>query len=105
MRKSSQPAWKYERDGHCLICSKACPDKRSINCTGWDWFGGYLRVTVHFCPQHRTGELRDRLLSIGQKHPDKWTPEERLFVQQFKLELNRLERAARQKEFRKKDKS
>jgi hypothetical protein len=105
MRKALEHAWKYEYGGHCLICSKACPDKRSIDCTGWDWFGGYLRVTVHFCPQHRTGDLRDRLLAIGEKHPDRWTLEERAFVAEFKLELDRLESAATRRESVKRKKS
>jgi hypothetical protein len=95
VRKISQPAWKYERGGHCLICSKPCPDKRSIDSIGWDWFGGYLRVTVHFCPHHKTGELRDRLLKIGGKRPDTWTRDEAAFVNEFKIELDKLETAAR----------
>jgi len=86
--------WKYERDGHCLICAAACPEKTSSKSLGWDWFGGYLGATVHFCPAHKTGELRDRLLAIGEKKPTTWTAEERTFVEKFRIELDRLEESA-----------
>lgn len=87
-------SFRYEHNGHCLICSKPCPEKTSMESAGWDWFCGYLRVVVHFCPQHKKGELRDRLLAIGQKQPTTWTSEERVFVEKFKLELDRVEAAA-----------
>lgn len=87
--------WKYERDGHCLICSKRCPDKTSSASSGWDWFGGYLGLTVHFCPEHKIGELRGRLLAIGEKTPDIWTTDEREFVRKFKIEIEKVESAAR----------
>ena len=94
MRKPNQPAWKYEHNGHCLICAKPCPEKTSITCKGWGWFGGYLGVTVHFCPEHPTGELRDRLLAVGRKRPEEWTPEERIFVKALKAKLVKLENGA-----------
>lgn len=94
--------WKYEHGGHCLICGKACPEKTSIHSIGWDWFGGYLGVTVHFCPEHKIGGLRDRLLRIGEKKPAHWTKEECDFVKKFKIELERVELSARMKERRRK---
>ncbi len=84
----------YEHGGHCLICSTVCPEKTSIDCSGWDWFCGHLRVVVHFCPKHKTGDLRDRLLAISQKDSGAWTSEECKFVSEFKAELDRLETAA-----------
>lgn len=92
---------KYERDGHCLICAKACPEKTSMDSAGWDWFGGYLGVAVHFCPDHKGGELRDRLFSIGEKQPITWSADERAFVEKFRVELERVELSARMKEKRK----
>jgi hypothetical protein len=88
-------SWPYENNGHCLICSKACPEKTSTDSNGWDWFGGYLRVVVHFCPQHKTGELRDKLLAIGGKKPETWSSDEHAFVRDFKRELEGIETAAR----------
>jgi hypothetical protein len=98
--ESMNRAWKYERNGHCLICAKPCPEKTSPTARGWDWFGGYLRVTVHFCPEHKTGELRDRLLAIGRKCPEVWTTDERAFVDSLKDELEKMERSARQRNLR-----
>jgi hypothetical protein len=69
------------RLGRCLVCGKVCPEKTRPESQGWDWFTGYLPKTVHFCPQHKTNELRDRLLKIGEHKPDTWTRQERNFVE------------------------
>lgn len=92
--------WKYERNGHCLICAKPCPEKTSPASLGWDWFGGWLGVAVHFCPEHKTGELRDRLLAIREKRPGTWTADERAFVDSLKVELEKMELSARRRDFR-----
>ncbi|WP_145956522.1 hypothetical protein [Burkholderia pseudomallei] len=71
----------------CLVCRKRCPEKTMPASKGWDWFHGYLPAPAHFCPEHKVGELRDRLLRIGEKKPETWTSEEQRFVAAFLSEL------------------
>ncbi|AJY39890.1 hypothetical protein BW21_4756 [Burkholderia humptydooensis] len=53
----------------------------------WDWFHIYLPAQAHFCPEHKVGELHDRLFRIGQKKPETWTSDEQKFVAAFLSEL------------------
>jgi hypothetical protein len=69
------------RAGKCLVCGLQCPEKTSPASKGWDWFTGYLPRTAHFCPKHKGNELRNRLFGIGEVPPEKWTKEERNFVE------------------------
>ncbi|WP_156521426.1 hypothetical protein [Burkholderia sp. MSMB1589WGS] len=72
----------------CLVCGKRCPEKMTPAASVWDWFHGYLPAQAHFCPEHKVGELRDRLLRISAKKPETWTSEEQKFVAAFLAELN-----------------
>ena len=64
----------------CLICGTILPGTNKRESLQWDWFTGYLRVTVHFCPAHKTNELQGRLLKVSRRKPEEWTDEERNLV-------------------------
>lgn len=50
----------------CHVCGKIGPDKYCREAQAWDWFHGYLKETVHFCPDHRKSPERDRLFLLSQ---------------------------------------
>lgn len=85
MKKTRAPRERFPEK--CLVCRKRCPEKTMPASRGWDWFHGYLPAPAHFCPEHKIGELRDRLLRIGEKKPETWTSDEQKFVAAFLSEL------------------
>jgi len=51
----------------CIVCGKEGPNKFTKKAAQtWDWFTGYLKETVHFCPAHKNSPERAELWRQSQ---------------------------------------
>lgn len=51
----------------CYVCGIEGPDKNTWEAANnWNWFSGYLKETVHFCPEHKNSEQHNHLFSIRE---------------------------------------
>jgi hypothetical protein len=55
----------------CTICGKQGPENKFSQEAFqlWDWFTGYLKETVHFCPLHKDSPERHALFARSQQRP------------------------------------
>lgn len=52
----------------CELCSRQASMQEAAQ-SSWDWFTGYLRMTVHYCPIHSRSPERNSAFEKSRTKP------------------------------------